>query len=203
MQRASRAGVVVSPSLAADLAAYVGLLAKWNTRINLTGLDLEPLADETIDRLVVEALLAERLVDQGAASAIDIGSGGGSPAIPIKLARRSLSYLLLESKARKCAFLREGIRHLRLDQIEVINERFEAFAGRASILGTTDLITVRAVAASEPLLQSVARILRPGGQCLWFRGSALPTGVVPPSSLTVEHRALMLDVGLTVLTKLA
>ncbi len=85
-RRARRVGVSVSPELGAKLEIYYRLLATWNTKINLTGLDLADPSPETLDRLLIEPLVAARHVPPAAARMIDIGSGGGSPAIPLALA---------------------------------------------------------------------------------------------------------------------
>ena len=61
-ERARRVGVPVSPVLGVSLAAYVELLARWNRKINLTALDVEEPTDEALDRLIVEPLVAVRLI---------------------------------------------------------------------------------------------------------------------------------------------
>src|ERR1044071_5772106 len=96
--RAAHAGVPVSPELAGSLAAYVEQLARWNRKINLTALALEPATDEAIDRLIVEPLIAARRVRTHDRLAIDIGSGGGSPGIPMQLAVPALRVVLVEVK---------------------------------------------------------------------------------------------------------
>jgi hypothetical protein len=77
-RRARRAGLAVPAPLKDSLEAYYRLLALWNARINLTALDLES-ADEAIDRLLIEPLLAARLLPEPPCALLDIGSGGGSP----------------------------------------------------------------------------------------------------------------------------
>src|SRR5262245_38745059 len=67
---------------------YCDLLNYWNRRINLTSLDLNPPSKEALDRLFIEPLLAVRHVGTPT-HWIDIGSGGGSPAIPMKISRPS------------------------------------------------------------------------------------------------------------------
>ena len=81
--RAARARLDVSGRLLDDLVSYVELLHRWNARMNLTGLGA---GDEGLDRLIVEPLAAARHVANPAPRIIDIGSGGGSPAIPLRLA---------------------------------------------------------------------------------------------------------------------
>ena len=73
-RRARRAGTPLSQDLAARLETYFRLLETWNRKINLTGLNLAELAPETIDRLLVEPLVAARHIPPGATRMIDIGS---------------------------------------------------------------------------------------------------------------------------------
>jgi len=98
----------------APLETYYRLLAQWNVKINLTALPLQPPTDSTFDRLFIEPLLAAELVPDLPGIWFDLGSGGGSPALPLKLIRPSLSLTLVESKTRKAAFLREALRALKL-----------------------------------------------------------------------------------------
>jgi 16S rRNA G527 N7-methylase RsmG len=80
VRRARRAGVLVPTELATRLEIYYRLLASWNTKINLTGLNLSETTPESIDRLLIEPLVAARYVQPGVLTMLDVGSGGGSPA---------------------------------------------------------------------------------------------------------------------------
>ena len=104
-RRARRAGFTsVAPELLASFETYYRLLEAWNAKINLTALDLPAMGDEAIDRLLIEPLVAVRHIPADARCVIDIGSGGGSPAIPMQLARTDLAFTLVEAKTRKSAF---------------------------------------------------------------------------------------------------
>jgi 16S rRNA G527 N7-methylase RsmG len=59
-RRARRVGVPFSPELGSRLEIYYRLLTAWNTKINLTGLDLSDPSPETLDRLLIEPLVAAR-----------------------------------------------------------------------------------------------------------------------------------------------
>jgi 16S rRNA (guanine527-N7)-methyltransferase len=119
-RRATRAGLSLPVDLLTALDAYYALLSRWNQRINLTSIGNR---DEAVDRLLLEPLLAARFVASGARAFIDIGSGGGSPAIPLKLALPHLALTMVEAKTRKAAFLREAVRHLGLRETGVENAR--------------------------------------------------------------------------------
>jgi 16S rRNA (guanine527-N7)-methyltransferase len=76
---------------------------------------------------------------------IDIGSGGGSPAIPMALAMASIRLLMVESKTRKSVFLREAIRAVALQGADVAASRFEELLARADLHEAHDILTIRAV----------------------------------------------------------
>ena len=66
------------------LTEYFELLRRWSLKVNLTGFDLEDPTDEAIDRLFVEPVIASRYLS-GTSALVDVGSGAGSPAIPVTL----------------------------------------------------------------------------------------------------------------------
>jgi 16S rRNA (guanine527-N7)-methyltransferase len=167
-ERAAAAGIELSASLTDGLVAYLEMLARWNRRINLTAFDLDAPSDDALDRLVIEGVGAARLVRREDRRAIDIGSGGGSPAIPLLLAAPWLEMVLVESRSRKAAFLREAARSLPVS-FGVETARVEDFAA-SNGAGPFDLATFRAVRADVGLWNAVDGLLGPGGRVLWFGG---------------------------------
>src|SRR5438093_34314 len=105
--RAKRAGVAVPDRALELLEAYWRLLGRWNPRINLTALPLDPPTDATFDRLFVEPLAAASFLHRSRTGVgpgsdpvkwVDLGSGGGSPAIPLKIAQPYWALTMVESK---------------------------------------------------------------------------------------------------------
>jgi 16S rRNA (guanine527-N7)-methyltransferase len=166
-RRAKRVNLSVPAELSDALLAYLELLALWNSKINLTALDD---ADAAIDRLILEPLLAARHLPVNA-SVIDIGSGGGSPAIPLKLAAPRIKLWMVESKTRKSAFLREAIRQLDLRECFVETKRYEELLSTPTLHESMDVVTIRAVRVESATLLGLQAFLRPGGQLFLFRGS--------------------------------
>jgi 16S rRNA (guanine527-N7)-methyltransferase len=181
-KRARRAGADVSPPLAAGLEQYFSLLAKWNAKINLTSFQLDPsVNDEAIDRLLIEPVVAARHVPSSARLAIDIGSGGGSPAIPLLLAAPHLQVRMVESKTRKAVFLREALRELGVNRATVETSRFEELLTRPELHEGLDLVTIRAVRVEPRTLVGLQAFLKPGGLLFLFRG---PGGADVAGALT-------------------
>jgi 16S rRNA (guanine527-N7)-methyltransferase len=143
----------------AALCGYGESLLRWNARINLT-------AARSIDRLVAEHFvdafaLARRLARP--ARVVDVGSGGGLPAIPLTLLRRDLTIELVEPIAKKAAFLRTAVRELDLGgRASVRIARGDAVARQAP--HAFDAAISRATLAPEKWLALAARLVRPGGR---------------------------------------
>lgn len=185
VDRAASAGAPVTRELAVTLAEYLALLARWNRKINLTALPVDPPTDAAIDRLIVEPVIAARLVRHDDRHCLDVGSGGGSPALPMALARPDVEMVLVESRSRKAAFLREAIRHLRLPHASVETCRLEDLADRPERHGWADVVTLRAVRPSSAVIAAVTHLLRRQGR--WFVFGELPaTGL---GTLAVIGRA--------------
>ena len=182
IRRARRAGVSISPEVRAKLEIYYRLLATWNEKINLTGLNLAEPNSDALDRLLVEPIVAARHVSATVRRVIDIGSGGGSPAIPLALAMPSMQLLMVESKTRKSVFLKEALRSLDLAHADVVTARFEELLSRPDLHEAHDLLTVRAVRIETRILMTLQAFVRPGGQLFLFRGAvtADPAETVTP-----------------------
>jgi 16S rRNA (guanine527-N7)-methyltransferase len=172
-RRAKLAGVALSAEIVAQLESYYQLLARWNVKVNLTAFRLTAAGeDEAIDRLLIEPMVAARHIPTSVASAIDAGTGGGSPAIPLKLAVPRLTLRMVEAKTRKSVFLREAVRTLGLTETTVETARFEELLSRPELHEAVDLVTVRAVRLEPKVLMTLQAFLRPRGHLFLFRGSA-------------------------------
>ncbi len=183
-RRAKRAGVPLSPDLAARLEIYYRLLETWNKKINLSGLNLEDPTPEALDRLLVEPLVAARHAPAGVERMIDIGSGGGSPAIPFALAVPGMRLLMVESKTRKSVFLLEATRALAMVDADVVTARFEELLSRPHLHDAHDLLTIRAVRVEPRVLMGLQTFVKPGGHLFLFRSTAgdVPDTLTPPLS---------------------
>ena len=175
-RRLRRVGINLPRAQVDQLVGYLVLLTTWNQRMNLTSLDD---ADEAVDRLIVEPVLAAAVIDESARSLMDIGSGGGSPAVPLKVVRPDLALTMVEVKTRKSVFLREVVRHLALQSVVVETVRFETLLSRPAVNGTIDVISIRAVRAEPAQLVLFAKRLILGGQQLWFLSGAQPAPAIP------------------------
>ena len=170
---------------------YIQILTKWNSRINLTALQLDPLGDEAIDRLLVEPILAARHVRQSDRFLLDVGSGGGSPGIPLFLAGGFNRLVLVEVKTRKCAFLREVLRQLSMTDASVENCRFEELLSKPHLLETADVVSMRAVRPTRGLWNTAQAFLRPRGRVFWFGSQSLSPVPLPETLVEADQVSLI------------
>src|SRR5262249_12808368 len=153
--RVRAAGLSLDDLLLDRLHTYFRILARWNARINLTGFSLDSPTARAVDRLLVEPLRIAQVLKYPYEVWFDLGSGGGSPAIPIQLCKRAATLVLVESKGRKAAFLREVAREMDLDRVEVEATRIESIATSHRLSGAADLVTIRAVKPSNVVFNAI------------------------------------------------
>jgi 16S rRNA (guanine527-N7)-methyltransferase len=144
----------------ARLEAYAGLLAEWSPRINLVA--SSTLADPWRRHFLDSAQLLP-LVPLGAQSLIDLGSGAGFPGLVLAILGIP-GVELIESDARKCAFLREAARCAGA-AVQVRNARIDSLPARP-----VDVVTARGCAPLDRLLPLAARFIGPGTVCLFPKG---------------------------------
>jgi len=111
---------------------------------------------------------------------IDIGSGGGSPAIPLALALDGVGLVMVEVKTRKSVFLREAVRELGLADARVVTSRHESLLANTSFHEAYDLLTIRAVRVESRTFSALQTFVRPGGQLFHFRSGAENQPILPP-----------------------
>jgi 16S rRNA (guanine527-N7)-methyltransferase len=186
--RAAHAGIVLADPLATQLIVYFQLLSHWNRKINLTSLT-DP--DEAIDRLLLEPVAAAAAVSPVDAL-IDLGSGGGSPAVPLALALGVKRLVMVESRTRKAAFLREALREVGVAGT-VETARFEDVAGQADFRDAFDLVSARAVRMDAALFAVIDALLSSQGTAALFRtlGADDPPRELPVSLNWAGSRQLI------------
>jgi 16S rRNA (guanine527-N7)-methyltransferase len=194
-QGAEASDISLSVAVADKLASYFRLLAHWNNRINLTSLPLEPPTAQAVERLFIEPLVAATLIRSSVSIWFDLGSGGGSPAIPLQIAHPAQRLVMVESRDRKAAFLREVIRAVPIGGAEVQVSRIESLAEQEHHSGVADLVTVRAVRLEASMIGWIQRLLRFGGQAVLFGAgtslSHLPRGLELTNAIGTGERGIV------------
>ena len=147
---------------------YLRELKKWNEKINLTSLKDET---EIIEKLFIDSLFFLKFLRIKATSQhLDIGSGAGFPAIPIKIIFPHINLTLLEVRKKKASFLKHVIRFLSLKNTKVIDRRFEEIHKCGYIVENFDLITIRGIGITKKIITISYNLLNQGGIFIYFGG---------------------------------
>jgi 16S rRNA (guanine527-N7)-methyltransferase len=143
-----------------QIRSYIALLLKWNRSISLTTVIEEP---EILRFHIGESIFALQAVPEIKNGRLaDVGAGAGFPGLPIRMFAPDLEVLLIESNAKKCAFLSEVVREIDLRNVHVLRRRFEEIDEFDQAI---DTIVARALGDYEGLLR-------------WSRGSLTPSGKI-------------------------
>jgi 16S rRNA (guanine527-N7)-methyltransferase len=147
------------------LDAYAALLKKWNTRINLVS---RSSLDHLWTRHILDSAQLLELAGENVGKWVDLGSGGGFPGLVVAIIgaerRLPIHCTLIESDARKSAFLRTVIRETGVNAT-VITERIESVPPQ-----TADVVSARALADLSTLLGYAMRHMNPTGHALLPKG---------------------------------
>lgn len=135
----------------------------------------DPLAPTTVrdpavavDTHVADALVGLELEPVRAARRIaDLGAGAGFPGLVLAAALPQAEVALVESSRRKCAFLERAVAATGLENVVVVCERAEAWSAG---LGAHDVVTARALASLNVLVEYAAPLLREGGALVAWKG---------------------------------
>lgn len=174
---------------AQKLSRFADLLIKWNESYNLTSITSPK---DVLDLHLVDSLaLAKCSGDllNGSKTVLDVGSGGGLPAIPLAIVRPELEITMVDAVQKKTIFQRQAISMLRLKNIKAEHTRVEQIKDR-----TFDVITSRAFASLSDMIHLTEYLLAPGGVWLAMKGKfpqeevdALPQNVSISTVFTVEN----------------
>lgn len=156
------------PTFLDSVERYVALLLEANARVNLTRV----VAPREVARLhLLDALAALPLVDAtDAARVVDLGSGGGVPAIPLALARPDTEWVMVDSVRKKSAILLELTGALGLRNATVLAERAESLGRDPAHRERYGLASARACAPLPILAELALPLVRVGGMLLAWKG---------------------------------
>lgn len=165
MQKTLKIPYVDNPQFQLLCQAYKSLVSYWNTVTNIvSGDDVDNLLTDLI-RQSVKPLEFVEIPPH--ARMLDVGSGAGIPALPLKFARPDLKLTLLEPRRKKWLFLRRAVEELGLEEVEVVRSRVEEVVESGDYQAVFDLMTTRGTGSAAELFPKMEPLIRPGG-LLWF-----------------------------------
>ena len=149
---------------------YYKLLVEWNSFMNLTGITdyEEVLLKHYVDSLVLDI---EKIGHKKKEiSLIDVGTGAGFPGLPLKIAYPQINVVLLDSLNKRVKFLEEVINKLELKNIKAIHSRAEEIGHDNNYREHFCIVTSRAVAKLNVLLEYMKPLVKVGGKCICLKG---------------------------------
>ena len=143
--------------------SYLKLLLETNQEYNLTSITdtKEATIKHLLDSLSIYQLLEGETI-------ADIGSGGGTPGIPLAIAFPKKSFLLVESKQKKAAFLVGVVKQLKLKNVRVINKRAEEVTATRA----PETIISRALGSLDYFIDVAGHLLPKKGKAIAMKGKA-------------------------------
>jgi len=180
VENAARLGIELTDAQLAKLDQLGAALREGNRRVNLTRIT-DPDQVETrhfLDSLSAAVPLLDRVHAGEAIRLVDVGSGGGFPGLPLKIAFPRLHVTLVESVNKKADFLRETVAQLGLADVEVVPERAEIAARVERHRDAYDWATARALGTLPVVVELVAPFLAPGGLLVAQRSGNLDADLV-------------------------
>lgn len=169
---ADRFGIVLMNNQLAACMLYIQELKKWGQKINLTSITDD--REIAIKHFLDSFTLARGFTPRPGLLLLDMGSGAGFPALPLKIAFPDISATLVESVKKKASFLRHMVRTLGFSNVEIADERTSLLPDVYS--GRFDVVTARAFANMGKALAEGARFLKSGGLLVLSRGPSEDIG---------------------------
>ena len=144
---------------------YMELLLEWNEKMNLTAITEQ---NEIILKHFIDSITISSYINSED-KVLDIGTGAGFPGIPLKILNKENEFTLLDSLNKRINFLNEVIQKLKLEKIRAVHSRAEEFIKIAGERESYDIITSRAVAKLNVLLEYMLPFTKLGGKCICMK----------------------------------
>ena len=158
-----------------QLEKFYNLLVEWNKKINLTRI-IEK--DEVYLKHFYDSLTIVKEIDLNKIDTLcDVGTGAGFPGIVLKIFYPNLKITLVDSLLKRVKYLNEVIKALQLENITAIHTRAEDLHEKY------DIVTARAVANIEKLLNYTMHLVKPNGYLVAMKGN-----IVEELSPAVENK---------------
>ena len=187
---AQELGISLTVDQVNTVFVYLAELKKWSQKINLTAIKDE--RDIIIKHVLDSLSYLHGFTASPGLRLIDMGSGAGFPALPIKIACPGISITMVESVKKKASFLRHIIRTLKLTETAVIDTRTEELP--VHLQSTFDIVTARAFADMKSAIAKGMPLLNPGGSIVLSRG---PEETINAQDLNMAGVSLERRIGLT------
>lgn len=159
--------VIIDDEKTKKLFNFYNIVLTENKKYNLTSITEK---HDFFVKHILDSLLAKKYFE-GDLNMVDLGSGGGFPAVPLKIYNPNLNVVMIDSVGKKVNFLNFATKQLQLKNIVAVHERIEDFANKNR--EKFDVCSARAVAELSTLLEYALPLLKVGGICVFYKSQRL------------------------------
>lgn len=163
IEKANCIGIEISQENAKQFYKYMKLLLEWNEKMNLTAITdpEEIILKHFVDSLTIMPYLSN------ANTILDVGTGAGFPGLPLKILEANKEFTLLDSLNKRITFLQTVISELELKNVQAIHGRAEEYISQKR--ESYDIVTSRAVAKLNVLIEYMLPFVKVGGRCICMK----------------------------------
>jgi len=185
-------GIVLEKEQIKAIERYANELLYWNKKVNLISRKDE---DAILSRHILHSLTILKYIDlQYKARCIDIGTGGGLPGIPIKIARPDITMFLNDSIKKKVKITDMLANHTGYKNFKVLNVRAENLQLNENLTNTYDFVFSRAVAKTIEILEWSDKILKKDGKVILLKGGNLNEEINIAKNKFPKYQFLVQDI---------
>lgn len=182
-------GIEISDEDVRKFDIYRELLKKWGRRINITSILSD---DEIEEKHFFDSLLGVKAFELAGLQIhgkrfCDVGSGGGFPGVPLSIVVKDSQFTLVEPRKKRCVFLEEVVRRLKLKNVEVLCSRIE------DVNQEFDFLLMRAVEEPKSAVKITRHLLDKGAILCIYRGKEKFSEEIPGyyvKEITVEPKGV-------------
>jgi len=165
-EKAKMIGIEISENNLEKFYEYMNMLLDWNKKINLTAIT-EP--EDIILKHFIDSITINKYILESQ-KIIDIGTGAGFPGIPLKILNDKEDFTLVDSLNKRILFLDEVKDKLKLENVRCLHARVEDLSQNKEFREKFDIITSRAVARLNILVEYMLPFIKIGGKGICMKG---------------------------------
>jgi 16S rRNA (guanine527-N7)-methyltransferase len=164
---AAQMGMSINNEQLLSFSEHIKIMLEFNRITNITAItdEREIIIKHVLDSI---AILSKFDIDDGE-NVADIGTGAGFPGIPIKILRPDICLTLIETSKKKCEFLKEVVNKLKLENVEILNNRVEDVAKNPHYRSSFYRVVSRAVADIVVLAEYTLPLLKKNGKAIFYK----------------------------------
>ncbi len=163
---AEQFGIHIDETTAEKFDLYYKSVVSYNEKVNLTAITDET---EFCVKHFLDSIAAAKFLPKNA-KLVDVGSGAGFPAVPLKIVRGDLSVTMIDALGKRVTFLNSVTEELGLKDIEAIHLRAED-AAKGELRESFDVVTARAVSELRTLAEYCLPLVKIGGRFVSYKSA--------------------------------